>query len=262
MHWIVNSALSREQGYDALLHHLERQGRPHTIVYKPPFVEHLSDPSTGRPTRLDVDGPVFVVGTTSMRRISLDHGWSPGYVDAPGQEECMAAWGDLMLNADAVFGTMGGLCPTTEGDVFVRPDEGSKSFNGVVIPASDFETWRSAMLEGKGSRPVDPAQRIMIAPTRTIWSEYRCIVVDGRYATGSRYRTGRTIAYSPDVGNRIVRFVEKCVAKWNPRVALCIDVADTPEGLRIIETNDVSSCGFYAMDMGRFVSAVSGIGRR
>jgi hypothetical protein len=96
----------------------------------------------------------------------------------------------------------------------------------------------------------------MIAPMRAIWSEYRCIVVDGRFVTGSRYRTGRTVAYSPDVGARIVRFVNERVAEWNPRIALCIDVADTPDGLKIIETNDVSSAGFYAIDMSIYVGEI------
>lgn len=259
MHWVVNSALSREQGFHALLHHLEAQGQPTTLVSKPPFVERLVDPTNGKTVVLDIEEPVFVVGTTSMRRISIDHGWNPGYVDAPTQRECIDAWGDRMLNAGAVFGEMGGIAPPSGGRIFVRPDEGSKAFNGTVMDADAFCGWRSSMLEGQEAGRVHPGQRITISPVRTIWSEYRCIVVEGRYVTGSRYKTGRTVAYSPDVGNRIIRFVEEAISTWNPRIALCVDVADTPEGLKIIETNDVSSCGFYTMDMGRFVSAIAGM---
>ena len=257
MHWIVNAALAREAGFHALIHHLESQGQPFTLVTKPPMVPHLVSRETGEPVMLDaIDCPVFVVGTTSMKAVSADHRWSPGYVDAPTQEECVEAWGGHRLNADAVFGAIGSIVPPADRDLFVRPDEGSKAFTGRVVAAGGFDTWRSSVIRGDAAHPVPADQRVMVAGVKTIWSEYRCIVVDGRYVTGSRYRTGRTVSYSPEVGARFVRFVEERVAEWNPRRALCIDVADTPDGIRIIETNDVSSCGFYAMDMGRFAAAI------
>lgn len=37
MHWVVNTCLKREGGYDALIHQIERQGQPYTLVRKPPF---------------------------------------------------------------------------------------------------------------------------------------------------------------------------------------------------------------------------------
>jgi hypothetical protein len=258
MHWIVSSSLSREGGYFALVDQLERQKVPFTLVRKPPMVPHLvamDDP--GRPITLDeIEGPVYVVGTTTMKQVSLDHGWTPGYVDAPTQEQCVAAWGDHMLNATAVFGALGRMSPPPGERFFVRPDEGSKAFGGRIVEADRFEEWRRDLTAPDAPHPVDPDQRVMIAPMRAIWSEYRCIVVDGRFVTGSRYRTGRTVAYSPDVGARIVRFVNERVAEWNPRIALCIDVADTPDGLKIIETNDVSSAGFYAIDMSIYVGEI------
>lgn len=261
MHWIVNAALAREAGYHALIHHLERQGQRFTLVTKPPMVPHLISRETGEPMMLDaIEGPVFVVGTTSMKAVSADHGWSPGYVDAPTQEECVAAWGTHMLNADALFGAIADISPPADRALFVRPDEGSKAFTGLVVQAGGFEAWRQSVTHRDAAYPVAPDRRIMVAGVKTIWSEYRCIVVDGRYVTGSRYRTGRTVSYSPEVGSRFVRFVEERVAEWNPRGALCIDVADTPEGIKVIETNDVSSCGFYAMDMGLFAAAIGALG--
>lgn len=261
MHWIVNSALAGEGGYHALIDQLERQERPYTLVRKPRGVDHLiamhddlDERGRHRPLNLDISGPVFVVGTISMKEVSEAHGWAPGYIDAPTQEECLANWGAHMLNHGAAFGTLADVAPPEGRDFFIRPDCDDKAFTGKVMRRTDFEEWRREAL-GNGSIPGET--RVMTAPVRTIWAEYRCIAVDGRYVTGSRYRTGRTVAYSPDVGRMIVDFVNACLAEWNPRRALCIDVAHTDDGLKIIETNAVSSAGFYCIDMNLFVGAIS-----
>lgn len=125
-----------------------------------------------------------------------------------------------------------------------------------------FEGWRHDLtkIDSWTTVPVDLA--VMIAPLKTIWSEYRCIIVDGRYVTGSRYVTGRRVEYSPEVGDRIIDFANARIKEWNPRMALTLDVADTPDGLKIIETNSISSSGFYAIDMNIFVGEISLLGEK
>lgn len=74
MHWIVNTSLKREGGYQALIEQIERQGHPYTLVRKPPFADYLismdddlDENGDNRPIMLDIKGPVFVTGTTSMK---------------------------------------------------------------------------------------------------------------------------------------------------------------------------------------------------
>lgn len=269
MHWLVNTALSREGGYFALIDQLERQGVAHTLVRKPPLVQYLvamhdefDEQGHNKPIMLDhIEGPVFVTGTVSMAAISAAHGWNPGYIDAPSLADCIGAWGDHMLNAGARFGALGDIDPP-DGGFFIRPDEGDKAFAGKTMNVEDFAAWRRDLTTPGTAAYAPPETPVMIAPLRQIWAEYRCIVVDGRYVTGSRYKTGRTVAYSPDVGDRVIRFVNERIAEWNPRQALCIDVADTPDGLKVIETNAVSSAGFYCIDMGIFVHEITAMGDR
>lgn len=119
MHWIVNSTLTGEGGYYALIKQIERQGHAYTLVRKPPMVGYLvamhddhDEQGHNRPIMLDgIDAPVFVTGTTSMKEVSAAHGWNPGYVDAPSQDECFAAWGGEMLNFGATFGTIADIVP-------------------------------------------------------------------------------------------------------------------------------------------------------
>ena len=57
--------------------------------------------------------------------------------------------------------------------------------------------------------------------------------------------------------DQLVDYVHQRLEEWNPRHALVIDVANTPEGFKIIETNAISSSGFYAIDLDKFVVAIN-----
>ncbi len=269
MHFIVNTNLQREGGYFALIEQLEHQRIPYTLVRKPPFADYLvameddfDEEGHQKPIMLDhIEGPVFVTGTTSMKAVSDAHGWFPGYIDAPSQQECFDAWDTHMLNRDARFGTIRDIVPP-EGQFFVRPDKDSKAFSGTIKDSASFEDWRRDILTIDTWTTVPPETEVMIAPLKEIWAEYRCIIVDGRYVTGSRYKTGQTVAYSSDVGQRIIDYANARIAEWNPRPVLTLDIADTPEGLKVIETNAVSSSGFYAIDMNLFVGEIGALSER
>lgn len=260
MHWVVNTCLRREGGYDRLIEQLNRQGVPYTLVRKPPFADYLVSMDSDEPITLDIEGPVFVTGTTSMNMVSHNHGWAPGYLDSPGIRECIEHWGEHMLNHDAVFGEIGNIEPP-EGEFFMRPDEDSKAFSGTIANREDIERWRVDLMKIDGYTTVPLSTIVMMAPLKTIWAEYRCSVVDGRVVTASRYKTGSTVAYSADVGDRIIQYANDRVSEWNPRIAFTLDIADTPEGLKVIETNAISSSGFYALDMNKFVGEISALDR-
>lgn len=269
MFWIVNTCLRREGGYEALIYQLDRQGVSYTLVRKPPLADFLvsmedeyDEDGHNIPIMLDhIDGPVFVSGTTSMGAVSKAHGWSPGYIDSPELKECIEHWGDLCLNAHARFGEIGTIVPP-DGDFFIRPNLDSKSFAGTIMKAEGFNDWRKDLLDIKSYTTIPMDTEVVIAPLQTIWAEYRCIMIDGKYVTGSRYKTGQTVAYSPDVGQRIIDFANERAKEFCPRIAFTLDIADTPDGLKVIETNAISSSGFYAIDMNIFVGEITALGDR
>lgn len=256
MHWVILRALSRELGFDGMMAAIASRNLPHTLVRKPPMAPYLVGDTGDDPITLDIEGPVFVVGSTSMNEVSIAHGWNPGYIDAPDFHECLAHWGERMLNADSWTGRLADAAIPKGETRFVRPVEDIKNFAGRLHDARTFADWRDPILAIKGPATIDGDTMIQLASEKEIWSEYRCLMIGGRYVTGSRYKTGETVAYSPDVGNRIIAYAEECADIWTPRRAITFDIADTPEGLRIIETNSICSAGFYASDMDRFVGAI------
>ncbi len=259
MHWIVNTSLKREGGYDFLIDQLDRQQTPYTLVRKPPFAPYLVGMDDDVPMMLDhIEGPVFVTGTTSMGEVSLAHGWNPGYITAPSFTECLEHWGDHMLNAKSVVGELGKV-EIPDVPFFVRPEQDTKSFAGTIMDPEEFEEFRARIsdIDGWTNCPLDTL--VQVAPLQTIWAEYRCYIIDGLYVTGSRYKTGQTVAYSADVGQRIIDYANARIHEWNPRIAVVLDIADTPDGLKVIETNAISSSGFYAIDMNLFVGHINAL---
>lgn len=263
--WIIAAALSREAGFHHLMDVLRRRSQPHVLVRKDPHSIAMTaihakgvDVSAG----LDaIEAPVVTIGTVSMRTGSDARGWSPGYVDCPDQSECMRHWGGAMLNHDARLVALADM-EKPDTTVFVRPDDGDKPFTGRIVEPGSFDAWRTGLLEGSDGPEVAPLLPVLVSSHKTIWSEYRMVMVEGRYVTGSRYRTAGRTEHSPEVGARMIRFAEDLAAKWDPAPAYALDLADTPEGIRVVETNPISSAGFYCMDMKRFVEAMSGMATR
>ena len=52
-----------------------------------------------------------------------------------------------------------------------------------------------------------------------------------------------------DVKQEIVEYAQRMVDVWQPAKAFVIDVAETNEGLKVIEINNINSAGFYEADV-------------
>jgi hypothetical protein len=264
VHWVVNTNLKRETGYVGLVEALQRLDVPYTLVDKPPFVDYLIDSNRefGEEPKiitLDLEGPVFVTGTTSMREVSRKHGWNPGYIDAPGQTELMEHWGDHLLNSDAVFGPLRDI-QVPGAHFFARPVEDTKAFAGTTFDAAEFEEWRKVVVEGSNDFvTLNGDDQVMLAPLKNIFSEYRLYFIDGQYATGSRYKRGSVVSYDPFVEPEVIAYARERISEFCPRIAVCLDIAhiEGDEPYKVIETNAISSAGFYACDMNVFVGAMN-----
>ena len=99
-----------------------------------------------------------------------------------------------------------------------------------------------------------------MAPCKEILAEYRFFVIDGEVVTGSQYKIGDQVQSSAAVPSDIYNYASEQAARWQPNRAFAIDIAQTPEGPKIIELNSANSAGFYACDIGKIVDAVERMG--
>jgi len=170
MFWVVNTALKREGGYEALIDKLNRQNIEYVLVRKPPFADYLVNMEDDEELVLDLKNPVFDVVPTSMNQLSKNMGWSPGYITAPDFIECRENWGENMLNYNSTVGSLDSI-EAPDGDFFVRPVLDSKSFSGCVISKENFDEWRERLMSISGYTTLPGDTQIMISPLKKIWAE-------------------------------------------------------------------------------------------
>jgi hypothetical protein len=253
MHWILQDNLINPGTRDHLVQLLEARGVRYTRVKLVPIF-NLLDGEVPQPV-----GPIFAYGSTGLGAVAKAAGWQPGYFDANLDYELMLEhYGDRALNAGAVSETLADM-PRRFDRFFVRPVLDNKSFAGSVMTWEEFETFREGISKITDDQDVTLRlqDRIVCAPLANIEAEYRIFIINGRVVTGSRYKIGDQVRSSPDVPEAVTVFAQACADHWQPNEAFTLDVAATPEGLRVIELNSANSAGFYACDVGAIVEAVS-----
>jgi len=261
MHWILQDNLFNEAAYQTLLDTLVRFKIPHSIHKVIPFIGEIT------PEPVLEDDNVICMGSYSLRHAARKNGWRPGVFDLEPQNfnKQMQHWGQYMLNADAVVSRFEDAV-FTEDVMFIRPIEDSKVFAGTVMDKSEFEEWQKkvCVLEEDDGTSLSKDTLIQVCKPKKIYAEYRFWIVKDRIVTQSLYKRGDRVIYSPHVDDHVFRFVNMILKTknnqtsitlsmandgWMPHEAWCLDVCETPEGMKVVEIGTINSCGFYAANM-------------
>lgn len=253
MHWVIQTNLINPATRDELLRVLAARNCSVVLAKLVPVFEVLME---------DIEvpaGPVFAYGSTGIGAVSKSHGWAPGYYDAQLDYALMLErYGELALNHGAVYCTLEAL-PRQPGPFFLRPVLDTKALAGTIMESwAEFEEFRTgiARITDDPEAKMRLTDMVIAAPLKAIEAEYRFFVIGGRVVTGCRYMHGDLVRSSTIVPEEITQFAQQCSNIWAPNDAFAIDIAVTPDGLRVIELNSANAAGFYACDMGRIVDAV------
>ena len=134
-----------------------------------------------------------------------------------------------------------------------------KLFSGTVLDRAEAAGWCARIQSADSTGTITPTTPVMVSPVKQILTETRFVIVDGAVVTGSLYRRGRTVLYSTEVEPHILANANEKVAAWTPDRVCVMDVADTPDGPRIIEFNNFKPAGWYACDVSKIVQAIAGM---
>jgi len=253
--WIATGRHSRRDDMARLIDVLEGRGIAHDVVRKAPFADFLMRMDSEEPLHLAPDGLVYAYGSTTLELVSRLSGWRPGFIDAPEMLEAIGQWGPHMLNHDVRVAEIGTM-EAPEGSFFIRPDSDGKAFPGQIVDGEYFEKWRKGILDIKSWTNLPPTTRVLYGAVKRIEAEWRLAVVDGRVAAASLYKEGKRLRTECGAPAEVLTYATERAAEWRPREAFVMDIAQTPDGLKIVETNSISSAGFYAMDMEAYVDAI------
>ena len=220
------------------------------------------------------DKNVICLGSYSMRHSAKKNGWTPGVFDLEPFDftEQLKHWGTHMLNSACVVKpfseiTLSDFIDENESGEgvnvhrrFLRPIHDSKAFSGKVFDAEEFLEWKvkvCVLEQDFGNSALNKETLIQVCPLQKIFSEHRFWVVKGNIVTSSTYKLGNTVIYqSLPHDNMYEKFAQERIAEWQPHEAFVIDVADTENGLKIVEINTLNSCGFYAANLGKLIEAL------
>ena len=284
MLWIVQKDLWDEEGYLGFVRALDRMDKEYLIIKPVPFTNKImpadfdsfaQDISEVEEPQIDTDQKIMAFGATSLTRIAKAKGWYPGtYMNENfTYEKWSEGFGkENILNPDSIVQRLGDYFDLSgfEGDsVFVRPVLDSKTFNGEVKSKYDFKDWQQSikfMDDFMADELVDiPLLNkdtiIAVASAKKIYSEYRLFVVDRTIVAASMYKLGSDLTITADVDQHILWFAQGMIQTWRPAQAFVMDIADTPDGPKVIEINNINSAGFYACDPQAIIEALEGLVR-
>lgn len=279
MLWIVQKDLWEEDGYVKFVEALDRLEIEYLIVKPVPFTNRImpadfdsfaQDMNDVEEPYIDTTQDIMAFGATSLTRIAQARGWYPGtYMNQNfTYEKWSKGFGlENILNPDSLVQPLGeyfNLSMFEGSNVFVRPVLDSKTFNGEVKSKYDFKDWQQSikfMEEFMVDELVDIPMLnkdtvIAVAAAKKIYSEYRMFIVNNKVVTASMYQLGGKLITTKDIDKRVLRFADEMIQTWVPAAAFVMDIADTADGLKVIEINNINSSGFYAADPQKIIMAI------
>ena len=271
--FVLQDNIYKEYGYTQFVDTLRRSGRNMILVTPVPFSNILlpsgfiqeegKDLTEEDGIKIDNSEPVIWFGSMSLRRIAISQGLKPGKLGEGilNYSDWSVGFGlENILNPDVRIGTVESFKDfVSYSDIFVRPTGDTKALTGTVMEPERFVDWVESysVIEPDGfSFSLNRTTEIMVSSVKKIYSECRVFVVDGRPVTASMYRTGNMVKHDRNVDERFYVFAKEMISRYNPEDGFVMDIADTPDGLKVIELNDFNCSGFYACDVGKIIMAI------
>lgn len=210
---------------------------------------------------MPVNGVVIPYGSVKLTRISKMRGWRGNcYDEDTFRSDLWLTKRDDMLNSGAFFMRVRNTPEFFEfaedsDQWFIRPVKDLKQFNGTVADVADIRNWMNSTKSGNFS--FDEDTEIMLAPVQKLYSESRFFIVGGKIVEGSYYKMGGRTHAARITQQEVLDSAQELADKWLPHECCVMDVADTDNGLKVIEFNTINSSGFYDHNIPNIVKAMT-----
>lgn len=209
----------------------------------------------------EMEGIIIPYGSCSFTKISKRKGWKGNcFVNETFRADVWNANRTDMLNSDAIIMKVKETAEffknaNEEEYWFIRPLRDLKEFTGTVSQVGDIKHWMSSPKSGNFS--FGENTEIILAPIKTLYSESRFFVVDGKVVSGSYYRMGGRSHSKRIVQQEILDYAQDKANGWLPHECCVMDLADTDDGIKVIEFNTINGSGFYDHDISKIVKAMT-----
>lgn len=252
--------------YGALVNAIESQG--HTAQIIPRFYSTLDWGDTNRFYLDFAPKGSCVVCHASFQFTSLvaeDSVWVPGTYSIGKAVDCTSYFqhfADCLLNNNHEIMSLEELIRRKEailrsygvdGQIFVRPNSGSKLFAGRLFSAAELNL-QKFLSEGAAPQSV-----VVISRPKGIRREWRFIIADQRVIAASMYKEFNEIRISSDVSRVAMDYANAIASReFQPARVWVLDTCETMSGeMFVVEINGFSSSNWYGCDVDSVVASVS-----
>lgn len=266
--WVIQTNLLNDLSVNGVWYAAEEAGAVAVSAEVIPFQDELGNEAELQALEVETDRVVIPYGSTKLTRISQQRGWRGNCFDPKTfQTNVWNEKRDDMLNHDSAQIMIKDAADFFKGTIlankwFIRPVEDLKAFNGTVTEAEEIIQWMGNVESSKFSKHFNSETLVSISPVKKIYSESRFFVVDGKVVDGSYYRMAGQLQINPVHQIETLEFAQEMAEKWLPHKCCVMDLADTDDGIKVIEFNTINGSGFYANDIRKIVFAMTDWARR
>ncbi len=200
---------------------------------------------------------IFCFGSIKLANCANKYGWFPGSlynenhdyrVYSQYYKENLLNWDSQVINFADDF--------IEPGYVFhARPCIDNKIFSGQIFTR---ESWNEFV---NNSLKVDERFKndtpVQISKNKEINREIRFFIVGGEIITASQYKLGNRVIYQENTESYLHDMVKDMISIYQPATSFVMDIAQTPNGLKIIEINCINCSGFYDIDLQKLIFSIN-----
>ncbi len=141
-----------------------------------------------------------------------------------------------------------------EAVIFIRPDDGDKSFKGGLFDLQYFDKDFAKIMESYPKNGL-----VVISTPKNIKGGFRFVCIEDRIVASSTYIYGGQITQIPSVPPEALKKCEEVLAVgFYPDLVFTVDICQDGDGnFWLLELNSFSSAGLYACDKNKIVKEVS-----
>ncbi|QDJ96575.1 protein of unknown function DUF 4343 [Xanthomonas phage Xoo-sp13] len=247
--WVIQTNLLKDSSVQGVWLAAEEYGADVREAIIIPFQDELDNEDVLNAMNVEPDRVVIPYGSCKLTRISQERKWRGNCFN---KDTFMThVWNsnrDDMLNSDAVQMRVKDTPEFFADKIladkwFIRPVADLKAFNGTVTEAEEIVKWMHSTASGNFSFNEDT--EIIIAPVKKLYSEARFFVIGGKVVDGSYYKMADRAHLHNIKQPETLATAQTLADKWLPHECCVMDVADTDDGLKVIEFNTINSSGFY-----------------
>lgn len=246
MHYIIQSNIYKEVNFGLLIHSLKNLDLSFETVKILPFVDSYEFETTSK--------NVFAFGGVKLAKIISNLDFTPGSLFDKTEEfeTYLKYFKNDLLNGDSTIHNVNDEL-TFVGVKFIKPLDDNKLFTGKLF---DNRYWNSEQLNLIYDSAYNPNLKILVSSPKTIYREVRLFVVDGKVVTGSQYMFGNKFMTSKYIGQHIIDYANDMIKIHNIADCYVMDIAETDNGLKIVEFNCINASGFYESDVEKLLIAL------